>query len=66
MCMAACILTWQGPPACALEDGSWLKCQDGTWKALTELKAAGKVRGLVGACVQDGRLQGPAIICNYL
>lgn len=35
-----------GPPACALEDGSWLKCQDGTWKALTELKAAGKLRAI--------------------
>jgi len=34
------------PPACALKDGSWLTCQDETWRALIDLKAAGKIRAI--------------------
>lgn len=34
------------PPVCALQDSSWLLCQDETWRALTELKAAGKLRAI--------------------
>jgi len=34
---------WQAP-SCATTDPTWLSCQDQTWKALTELKAAGKVK----------------------
>ena len=34
------------PPACALADPTWLGCQDGSWAALTELKAAGTIRAI--------------------
>ena len=37
--------TWQ-PPPCAVADATWLGCQDGTWKALTELKAQGKLKAI--------------------
>merc|ERR1719506_1674395 len=33
-------------PECAARDSSWLTCQDETWRALVELKAAGKVRAI--------------------
>lgn len=36
---------WQ-PPACAGRDATWLTCQDETWKALTQLKAEGKIRAI--------------------
>lgn len=36
---------WQ-PPSCALADPTWQSCQDETWQALTELKAAGKLRAI--------------------
>ena len=34
------------PPACALAEPTWRRCQDESWKALNELKAAGKVRAI--------------------
>eukprot|EP01051_Picozoa_sp_SAG22_P021500 SAG22_NODE_4767_length_1170_cov_1.107376_2_plen_280_part_00 len=37
--------TW-GPPDCALADPTWQTCQDEGWRALVELKKAGKIRAL--------------------
>lgn len=37
--------TWQ-LPACAVRDAGWQECQDETWTALQELKAAGKIRAI--------------------
>ena len=34
--------SWQAP-SCAAADPSWLTCQDETWKALSQLRAAGTV-----------------------
>lgn len=36
---------WGAPP-CAVKDPTWLTCQDETWRALVELKAAGTLRAI--------------------
>merc|ERR1711972_1191020 len=33
-----------GPPACSIQDPTWLTCQDETWRALLQLKKHGVVR----------------------
>jgi diketogulonate reductase-like aldo/keto reductase len=35
-----------GPPACSLTDPSWQLCQDEGWRALVELKSAGKIKAI--------------------
>ena len=43
--MTPVLLQW-GPPPCALADPTWQTCQDEGWKALVQLKKAGKIRAI--------------------
>jgi diketogulonate reductase-like aldo/keto reductase len=41
--------SWGIPPCAQYENdktGNWLSCQDGSWKALTEMKQAGKIKSI--------------------
>ena len=33
-----------GPPPCSITDPTWQLCQDDGWRALVELKKAGKIK----------------------
>lgn len=35
-----------GPPACSISDPTWQLCQDDGWRALIELKKAGKIKAI--------------------
>lgn len=45
-------------PACAITDPTWVLCQDETWKALSELKAEGKLRAIG---VSNWQVSGPNV-----